>query len=321
MPNKISITALSPENQLFAHDVLHGLAQKQKTLPCKWFYDQRGSELFEQITKTPEYYPTRIETGLLHQLSNELPQLFGAVETIVELGSGSSNKTRILFDKLASVTRYVPIDISEEFILQSVAGLKKDFPHVNITPAVGDFTAPLQIDNLLAQKNKILAFFPGSTIGNFSPPQATALLANVRNLTGAGSWLLIGVDMTQNQTALNAGYDDAQGITRDFNLNLLQRANRELGTNFDLTTFRHEAPFNAIESRVEMHLRSTRRQAVNILGQTFYFNEGETIHTENSYKYSQQNFLAIAEAAGWKLVKVWVDDTVSRFGEFLLRAD
>jgi dimethylhistidine N-methyltransferase len=315
-----SINGLSPENLLFAQDVLEGLAQQKKTLPCKWFYDQRGSELFEQITKTPEYYPTRIETGILLRLTDELPALCGEVETVVELGSGSSNKTRILFQKLGSISRYVPIDISEEFIIQSVAGLKKDFPRVAITPAVGDFTAPLQIDNLPTQKNKILAFFPGSTIGNFSPPQATALLANVRNLTGAGSWMLIGVDMTQNQKALNAGYDDAQGITAEFNLNLLRRANAQLGANFDLATFNHEAPFNAIESRVEMHLRSTKRQSVNVLGETFYFSEGETIHTENSYKYSQEKFLSIAEAAGWKLVKVWADDTVSRFGEFLLRA-
>jgi dimethylhistidine N-methyltransferase len=315
-----ALNELSAENLLFAQDVLEGLAQSQKTLPCKWFYDQRGSELFEQITKTPEYYPTRIETGILHRLTDELPAQCGELETVVELGSGSSNKTRILFDKLSSISRYIPIDISEEFILQSVAGLKKDFPNIQITPFAGDFTAPLQIDNLPAQKNKILGFFPGSTIGNFSPPQATALLTNVRNLTGAGSWLLIGVDMTQNQAALNAGYDDAQGITAEFNLNLLRRANEQLGANFDLATFNHEAPFNAIESRVEMHLRSTKRQSVNILGETFYFNEGETIHTENSYKYSQVKFLSIAEAAGWKLVKVWADDTVSRFGEFLLRA-
>lgn len=312
---------LSAENQLFAQDVLDGLAQKQKTLPCKWFYDQRGSELFEQITKTPEYYPTRIETGILHRLADELPALCGDLETVVELGSGSSNKTRILFQKLASISRYVPIDISEEFITLSVAGLKKDFPYIQITPAAGDFTAPLQIDNLPAQKNKILGFFPGSTIGNFSPPQATALLSNVRNLTGAGSWLLIGVDMTQNHAALKAGYDDAQGVTAEFNLNLLRRVNEQLGANFDLSTFSHEAPFNAIESRVEMHLRSSKRQAVNVLGETFYFNEGETIHTENSYKYSQDKFLSIAEAAGWKYVKVWADDTVSGFGEFLLRVD
>ncbi|MEY4729649.1 MAG: hypothetical protein RL020_807 [Pseudomonadota bacterium] len=315
-----ALNELSAENLLFAQDVLEGLAKQQKTLPCKWFYDQRGSELFEQITKTPEYYPTRIETGILHRLTEELPALCGELETVVELGSGSSNKTRILFQKLVSISRYVPIDISEEFILQSVAGLKKDFPHIAVTPAVGDFTVPLKIDNLPTQKNKILGFFPGSTIGNFSPPQATALLANVRNLTGAGSWLLIGADMTQNQAALNAGYDDAQGITAEFNLNLLRRANEQLGANFNLTTFSHEAPFNAIESRVEMHLRSTKRQSVNILDEIFYFNEGETIHTENSYKYSQEKFLGIAEAAGWKLVKVWADDTVSRFGEFLLQA-
>ncbi len=315
------LNQLSAENLLFAQDVLHGLAQHPKTLPCKWFYDQRGSELFEQITQTPEYYPTRIETGLLHRLTDELPTLCGELETVVELGSGSSNKTRILLQKLATISDYFPIDISEEFILQSVAGLKKDFPHITITPAVGDFTLPLQIEKLPQEKNRILAFFPGSTIGNFSPPEATKLLANVRQMTGAGSWLLIGVDMTQNQAALNAGYDDAQGITAEFNVNLLRRANEQLSANFDLTTFSHEAPFNAVESRVEMHLRSTKRQSVNVLGQTFYFNEGETIHTENSYKYSQEKFLGIAEAAGWKYAKVWADDTVSRFGEFLLRTD
>ncbi len=315
------LQALSEENKLFAQDVLDGLAQKQKTLPCKWFYDQHGSELFEQITKTPEYYPTRIETGLLHRLTNEMPDLCGELETVVELGSGSSNKTRILFQKLASISHYFPIDISEEFILHSVAGLKKDFPCITITPAVGDFTLPQKIENLTLEKNKILGFFPGSTIGNFSPPDAIELLANVKKMTGAGSWLLIGVDMTQNHATLYAGYNDAQGITKQFNLNLLRRANEQLGANFDLTTFSHEAPFNAIESRVEMHLRSTLRQSVSVLGDTFYFNEGETIHTENSYKYSQEKFLSIAEAAGWKYVKVWADDTVSRFGEFLLQAE
>ncbi|MGB8855434.1 MAG: L-histidine N(alpha)-methyltransferase [Burkholderiales bacterium] len=312
---------LTPENVLFAQDALHGLAQPQKTLPCKWFYDQRGSELFEQITRTPEYYPTRIETSLLHELTDELPVLCGKVESIVELGSGSSNKTRILFQKLPSIVRYVPIDISEEFILQSVAGLRQDFPHIGITPVAGDFTQPQQITNLPTQKNEILAFFPGSTIGNFSPPQATELLGNLKKMTGAGSWLLIGVDMTQNHATLYAGYNDAQGITKEFNLNLLRRANEQLCANFDLATFSHEAPFNAIESRVEMHLRSIKRQSVRILGETFYFNEGETIHTENSYKYSQEKFLAIAQAAGWRFIKVWADTTVSRFGEFLLQAD
>jgi dimethylhistidine N-methyltransferase len=317
--NKL-LDGLSPENKLFAQDVLDGLAQKQKTLPCKWFYDQRGSELFEQITHTPEYYPTRIETGLLQKLSDELPALHGAVETIVELGSGSSIKTRLLFDKIPSVTRYVPIDISSDFLALSVAGIKNDYPNIAVTPEIRDFTQPVQIKNLPAQKSKILTFFPGSTIGNFSPPEATELLSNVRQMTGSGSWLLIGVDMTQNHATLYAGYNDAQGITKAFNLNLLRRANEQLGANFDLATFSHEAPFNAVESRVEMHLRSTRRQSVNVLGEIFYFNEGETIHTENSYKYSHEKFLSIAEAAGWKYVKVWADDTVSHFGEFLLQA-
>ncbi|MGB8598315.1 MAG: L-histidine N(alpha)-methyltransferase, partial [Burkholderiales bacterium] len=273
-----------------------------------------------QITRTPEYYPTQIETGLLQTLTDELPALHGNIETIVELGSGSSSKTRLLLEKISSVSRYVPIDISTDFLALTVAGLKNDFPKIAITPEVGDFTQPLQIENLPAQKNKILAFFPGSTIGNFSPPEATNLLANVRHMTGAGSWLLIGVDMTQNYAALHAGYNDAQGITAEFNLNLLRRANEQLGANFDLAAFTHEAPFNAIESRVEMHLRTTRRLSVSMLGQTFYFQEGETIHTENSYKYSQEDFLAIAEAAGWRYIKVWADDTVSRFGEFLLQA-
>lgn len=317
--NKL-LNGLSAENKLFAQDVLDGLAQTQKTLPCKWFYDRRGCEWYERITETQEYYPTRTETALLQQLAPELPSLLGPITSIVELGSGSAAKTRLLFEKNASVAHYAPIDISADFLALTVASLKNDFAHIDITPVVGDFTQPLQIGNLPAQKNKILGFFPGSTIGNFSPPQATALLDNIRRLTGDDSWLLIGVDMTQNHATLHAAYDDAAGYTAGFNLNLLHRANQQLGANFDVTAFSHEAPFNAVESRVEMHLRSQRQQSVNVLGQTFYFNEGETIHTENSYKYSQMDFLAIAQAAGWKYVKVWADNTVSRFGEFLLQA-
>ncbi len=316
-----ALNELSAENLLFAQDVLAGLAQQQKTLPCKWFYDGRGCEWYERITETKEYYPTRTETALLQQLAPELPTLLGPITSIVELGSGSAAKTRLLFEKNTSVTQYAPIDISADFLALTVTSLKNDFAHITITPVVGDFTQPLQIGNLPQQKNKILGFFPGSTIGNFSPPHATALLANIRRLTGNDSWLLIGVDMTQNHATLRAAYDDAAGYTAGFNLNLLHRANQQLGANFDVAAFSHEAPFNAVDSRVEMHLRSKCRQSVNVLGQTFYFNEGETIHTENSYKYSQTDFLAIAQAAGWKYVKVWADDTVSRFGEFLLQAD
>ena len=303
----------------FAQDVMAGLSRSPKSLPCKWFYDSRGSELFEAITRTEEYYPTRVETRLLRALAPQIPNTIPELDLILEPGSGSSIKTRLLLEAQPTLRVYVPMDISAEFLMASAAQLQADFPRLNVNPIVADFTqplAPLAIPSCTTR----LIFFPGSTIGNFSPEAAVKLLRQFRTMSGPNSWLLIGVDMTQDIRRLIPAYDDAGGITRAFNKNLLMRANRELGANFDLEKFAHRAIFNEPESRIEMHLVSQAKQHVSINGAVFSFAEGESIHTENCYKYSQQTFEALGRQCGWRTVQVWRDETESAFGVFLMRA-
>ena len=303
----------------FASEVCDGLSQTPKRLSCKWFYDETGSRLFEEITKTPEYYPTRVETRLLLDLVDELAEYIPHLDIVIEPGSGSSIKTRILLESQPALKEYIPIDISGDFLFETAQQLKHDFPALDIAPLVADFTAklpPLELDQQLER----MVFLPGSTIGNFAPTEARQLLCNLHTLVGNNSWLLIGVDMTQDENKLLAAYNDASGITADFNRNILVRANRELDANFAIDNFEHHAYFNRHERRVEMHLVSSHAQKVHIDGNIFSFAAGETIHTENCYKYSLDDFTAFAHDCGWQLEHVWTDQQESNFGVFLLRA-
>lgn len=303
----------------FAVDAIHGLSLTPKSLLCKWFYDENGSRLFEEITKTPEYYLTRVETMLLLDLVSELTEFIPHMAVVIEPGSGSSIKTRILLESQPKLQRYIPIDISEEFLLEATRQLKRDFPALEIAPLVADFTGPMPELALDADAERMV-FFPGSTIGNFTPEEAKQLLRHIHTMAGKHAWLLIGVDMTQDEDILLAAYNDAAGLTAQFNKNILVRANRELDADFDLTYFSHRAYFNKRERRVEMHLVSEKNQQVKINDQAFYFKQGESIHTENCYKYSRADFELFAHECGWRFEHVWTDQQESNFGIFLLKS-
>ena len=298
-------------HQDFLADVLNGLVLSQKSIPCKWFYDELGSALFEEITKTPEYYPTRVETGLLNSVVTRLNALIPNLNMVIEPGSGASVKTRLLLNAMPALQTYVPMDISAAFLNEIAFTLKKDYPFLSIQPLVGDFTQPLAFDAVIdfesADAASSLVFFPGSTIGNFSPNEAIGLLQNFQALVDASGWLLIGVDCTQNIEQLTAAYNDASGITAQFNKNVLVRANRELQANFDVNQFAHEAIWNGSAGRVEMHLRAIVPQVVQIREHTFIFEKDETIYTESCYKYTHAQFLAMASQSGWQFKELWQD--------------
>ncbi len=301
----------------FQADVLHGLSQTPKALPCKWFYDETGSRLFEAITKTPEYYPTRVETRLLADVVIHLRDYIPHLDVVIEPGSGASIKTRLLLESQPKLKQYIPIDISEKFLIETAQQLEYDFPTLKIAPLIADFTkamAELKLDASLQR----MVFFPGSTIGNFSPEEAKNLLKSFHTLVGGNAWLLIGVDMTQNESKLLAAYNDAAGITASFNRNLLTRANRELAANFDVNQFTHQAIFNKDEGRIEMHLVSTKAQIVSIRDQLFVFKANESIHTENCYKYTLEAFTNLADSCSWQIEHVWQDQQESNFGILLL---
>jgi dimethylhistidine N-methyltransferase len=305
----------------FAADVLEGLDEDQKRLSSIWLYDRRGSELFEEITQVAEYYPTRTETRLLAGLAPELAGEIGGVHSLIEIGSGSSRKTRLLLAALDSLARYVPVDISAEFLREAAAGLAREFPRVAVQPVVADFTEPFELPVLpgTADPAGNLGFFPGSTIGNFTPEAAIGLMTRLGAALGPRSRLLIGVDTTQDPALLIPAYDDAAGVTAAFNLNLLDRINRELGGDFDRRDFRHLARHDPRLGRVEMHLVSQRAHEVHVLGRTFTFAAGETIHTENCYKYRPTEFLRMAHAARWRCVRSWQDGGRTGFTVYLLQ--
>jgi L-histidine Nalpha-methyltransferase len=294
----------------FADDVAAGLAATPKRLPPKYFYDLTGSALFDRITRLPEYYPTRSEIGILQDNAPAIASLFPTGCALIEFGSGSSRKARILLSAAATVEAYIPVDISGDFLQQDLAQLRRDFPHLTVYPLVKDFTLPFEIPAALARMPRV-GFFPGSTIGNFEPDEARHFLRHIAQMLGAGSLLVIGIDLVKDEETLNRAYNDAEGVTAKFNLNLLARIDRELGGDFDLSAFRHEAFFNRQSSRIEMHLVSARRQRVHVNGATIDFRAGETIHTENSYKYSIESFQALALGSGWSPLKVWTDGLFS----------
>jgi L-histidine Nalpha-methyltransferase len=287
--------------------VIEGLSAAQKNLPCRYFYDARGSELFEQITELPEYYPTRTEVAILEANLAEIVGGTGEGEVLVEFGSGSSRKTELLLAALPDLAAYVPIDVSESALDEARARLAGRFPDLDIRPILGDFSGPIRLPADLRLRRKI-GFFPGSTIGNLSRSEARALLERFRIVLSRRGRLIVGVDLLKSEEILRLAYDDPAGVTAAFNLNLLVRINREIGPFFDIDAFRHEARFNRRESRIEMHLVSKRDQRVEVLGRRYALRRGETIHTENSHKYAVADFQALAVSAGWTPERVWTDD-------------
>lgn len=296
----------APFDEEFAASVLMGLARDQKELAPRFFYDRRGSRLFEEITALPEYYPTRTELEILTTAAPEIASYTRPGTVLVELGSGSSRKTELLLSAIPDLAAYVAIDLSRSALKDAERRLEAHYPDLDIVPVVADFSVPFMLPDPLASAPK-LGFFPGSTIGNFTPGAACDLLASWTHSFGPGGRLVVGVDLEKSPDVLIPAYDDAAGVTAQFNLNLLYRINRELGADFDLTGFKHEARWNADEHRVEMHLVSRVEQTVRVLGERFSFAAGETIHTENSYKYTVPRFQELARRAGWISREVWMD--------------
>jgi len=296
---------------------LAGLTATPKTLPALLFYDDEGCRLFYEITRLPEYYLTRTETALLHAIAGSvIPDGFRDA-ALVEFGGSDETKARILLDRPDTpFNTYVSIDVAEPALNAMQERLGRTHPNLTVIPIVADFMQPLQLPPLGASR---MGFFPGSTIGNLDPAAATAFLASAKLSLGAEAWFLLGADLRKSPRLLLPAYNDAAGVTAAFNLNLLRRLNREAGANFDLHAFRHEAIWNDAESRIEMHLISTQDQSVRIGGRTIKFREGESIHTENSYKHTPEKLIAIAGAAGWETKKVWKDHA-GLFGVILLRA-
>jgi dimethylhistidine N-methyltransferase len=292
----------------FETDVLEGLNAIPKHLPAKYFYDAAGSRLFERITELPEYYPTRCEMRILRRHAADIANMIPSGAALVEFGSGSSRKARILLKAAATkLAAYVPVDICGEMIEQEAAELRIDFPQVKILPVTADICKPFNLPAEAKEAAARVGFFPGSTIGNFEPHEASGFLRNAANILGRGALLIIGVDLIKSADILNAAYNDAERVTAQFNLNLLTRINRELGGNFQLDTFEHHAFYNRERHRVEMHLASLKRQKVKVAGDTIDFRAGETIHTENSYKYSIESLSALARGVGWMPVAAWMD--------------
>ena len=289
----------------FREDVIAGLSLPQKALPPKYFYDARGSRLFEAICKLPEYYPTRCELALTRAHLARIARFAGRGSLLIEYGSGESLKSRLLIGALRPAA-YVPVDISREALAGACARLAREFPWLKIRAVHGDFSQPLKVPALEGAGRRVV-YFPGSTIGNLNPADAQAFLRMTRGQVGASGAMLVGVDLKKDAVVLHAAYNDARGVTARFNLNLLRRINRELGADFDLRRFRHYAYYNAPLGRIEMHLVSLRPQHVNIGHHRFAFEAGESIHTENSYKYSIAEFRELAARGGFKAVKVWRD--------------
>jgi dimethylhistidine N-methyltransferase len=300
---------LQPETEDFLATVLSGLSQTQKAIPPKFFYDAKGSHIFDQICETPEYYVTRTEIALLVNIQAEIDALVKPDSVIVEYGCGSSLKIRALLSALSSAAGYVAIDISKSHLIATAIEIATEYPDIRVGAICADFAAELEWPEQagLAQKGR-LAFFPGSTIGNQTPQEAVQLLERVRHMVGDEGNLLIGVDLKKDFDLLNSAYNDAAGHTADFNLNLLHRMKNELNADLDISAFAHNAFYNEELSRMEMHLVSKVPHSIKIDGQTFNFKKGESIHTENSYKYSKVEFGNLARKAGFDIVESWCDE-------------
>jgi dimethylhistidine N-methyltransferase len=304
----VSLHDLAPDQTASLEEVLRGLRSPQKELPCKLFYDEVGSDLFEQITQLDEYYPTRAEARIMREAGADIAALLGPNVLLIEYGSGSSTKTRILLDHLERPAGYVPIDISREQLQRSAHKLADAYPRLRVEPVCADYTAPFELPNFVDRSVRRVAYYPGSTIGNFVPEDARRFLARIADMCGPDGGLLIGVDLKKDPLMLHRAYNDALGITAAFNLNILRRLNRELGADFALDQFRHYAFYNPVFARVEMHLVSLAEQVVHVGKARIRFDRGESIWTEGSYKYNVHEFAQLAAAAGWRVKQVWTDD-------------
>jgi dimethylhistidine N-methyltransferase len=291
----------------FLRDVIHGLRRPQKEVPCKYFYDERGSVLFDEICELDEYYLTRSELAILHAYAPEMAAALGPDCELIEFGSGSGFKTRLLLDQLREPRAYLPIDIADEPLYRSARELADRFPGLSVFPVHADFTGPLLLPETGDPRARRVVYFPGSTIGNFSPGKAVGLLSTIAWLVGEGGGLLIGLDLDKDESIVWPAYNDRRGITSAFNLNLLERINRELDADFDLNEFGHRADYVRAKERVEMHLVSRKAQIVRIAGVEFSFSESESIHTECSYKYSLDHFGRLTSQAGFTLAQQWLD--------------
>ncbi|QIK78513.1 L-histidine N(alpha)-methyltransferase [Sphingomonas piscis] len=300
------LAIVDPQLEAFRNDVLAGLSAPIPAVPARWFYDQRGSELFDDITRLPSYYPTQVETRLLQDVMPEIAACIPEGAAVVEFGAGSQTKTPILLEAVAPAA-YVPIDISGDYLEQSAAELRDQFEGLKVLPVTADFTRPFHLPEGVEPLPK-LGFFPGSTIGNFVPRSATDLLRHFRDLLGTGALLLIGMDRVKSVKRLIDAYDDPEGVTAQFNLNLLHRINRELDGDIPVDAFRHEARWNDILSRIEMHLVATRDVRFTVSGQPFDFAAGSSIHSENSHKYGERGARLLLLAGGWTPLREWSDE-------------
>jgi len=307
MPS-IAILDLKPKASAFLTDIHVGLSKPQKMIPSKYFYDQYGSHLFDDICALDEYYLTKSELWILERAVSEMTQAIGPHALIIEYGSGSGIKTQILLDHLEQCAGYVPIDIAKERLAQTASRLKVQYPKLEILPVCGDFTQSLQVPNPKTPVEKKVTYFPGSTIGNFEGEEAIQFLRNITSLIGRGGGLLIGIDLKKDSAILERAYNDSLGVTAAFNRNLLVRANRELGADFEVNQFEHRAIFNESASRIEMHLASLKDQVVRINGQKVFFEKGEFILTEISHKYEVSEFQLMAKQAGLECKQVWTDE-------------
>lgn len=303
----LDVLDFKSETCTFREDVLAGLSDPQKHVACKYLYDQRGSQLFDQICQLEEYYPTRVELGIMQQYAGEMANQIGTRVMLIEYGSGSSVKTRLLLDQLHQPAAYVPVDISQKHLRESAARLSAKYPHLEVLPVCADFTTEFGLPISKSRPSHCAVFFPGSTIGNLEYDTATELLEKITLMCGSGGGLLIGIDLKKDVSTIEAAYNDQRGVTAEFNLNLLRRINRELNANFDVDEFSHRAIYNAPRGRVEMHLVSESNQDVTIDGLRFCFLEGETICTEYSHKYTIREFEKMAAAGGLALRRYWTD--------------
>ena len=305
MPRIFDNSTIEKVDPAFRADVLNGLAEPIPAIPARWLYDRRGSELFDEITRLPSYYPTRTETALMQAKIAEIAAAIGPVEAVVEFGAGSQTKTPLLL-RAVHPRAYVPIDISGDYLKDSAATLDENHARIDVFPVIADFTKPFDLPAEIDGMAR-LGFVPGSTIGNFVPRSATDMLRLFRDILGTGAKLLIGMDRIKPAERLVAAYDEPEGVTAEFNLNLLHRINRELGADIPVDAFVHDARWNDMLSRIEMHLRATRDVAFHIDGQRFAFREGATIHTENSHKYGPRGGRMLLLAGGWTPVSEWAD--------------
>ena len=289
----------------FLTDVLEGLSATPKMIPSKYFYDETGSQLFDRITEQPEYYLTRTELAIMRQNIGSIVECLGSAVVLIEYGSGSSVKTRLLLDHLDGKSTYVPIDISGDHLQRIAEELHRDYPRLNVVPLHADYSVPVVLPVLEGRK---VVYYPGSTIGNFEPEEAIDFLRRMSRIVGNRGAVLIGVDLEKDDEVLYAAYNDSGGVTAEFNLNILRRVNRELGADFDVQGFGHRALYDHVQGRVEMHLVSLADQEVHVGGKSFAFEYGEHVHTENSYKYRFEQFADLAAAAGFSVEKEWADD-------------